>query len=189
MDNFEFKRELLALPINTTSKIHLWLVYNVLKPSVSFVEPEENTKLLIKFLDKANLPYKIVNEDTYKIFCVAKDKSVALSLYTILNTSPLPFDAHTKLGRLYGFPKKAVYAYSANLKEIETQQFKKMVGVAEFHNSFGHWYWEPYVRYIVRRGYEKEDSLIAKSWADEIRLELPSLAKQCEDDMKSATFR
>jgi len=98
--------------------------------------------------------------------------------------------AHYQLGTLFGFPEKAVKEYAFWMRWYTTDKYfpKTLSRSIDTHKMLQDCYWEPYVQYIVRKGHEKEDSLVAKHWADRIRKDLPELAKKFEKEVGRARF-
>jgi hypothetical protein len=91
-------------------------------------------------------------------------------------------EAHKARGRLYGFPSQAAKVYAQ-----EIVNFKPFPNPHLIHppmvKSLRKKYWYPYIEYLLRRGHEYEDSLVAKSWADIARREIPTLASEYEKDV------
>lgn len=95
-----------------------------------------------------------------------------------------------RLGILYGFPKEAVEEY---VKAGSDPQIKvlpdSLESPNEFHKRNKDEYWEPYVSYVIRKGYDEEDTRVAKIWADNIRKEFPELACRYEEYMAKRRFK
>ena len=188
----KIKKKLNSLPILNSDKVNLWLVYKGLKKATT-CDPGENKfseDALREILELMDLEYRILDDKRRYFYCVAQDADVAEEVVNnIYKLSTMDRQIHLKLGELFIFPKDAVHAYADNIEDIKNYRFEKIVNVVEFNKRFKHLYWEPYVRYCVRRGYEMEDSQQGKAWADEIRKELPELAKKFEAEIRNSVYR
>lgn len=172
-----------TLPVEI-GKINLWLVYKELKPMASIVltfdwDTDKSKQVsLINWFDKANIYFKISQKFSNTIHISKEEKLLEInSEYELSDSSK----AHLERGLLYGFPKEAVKEYSKEI--VKEKPFPNTVlvfpsMVDELRNK----YWYPYTEYVLRRGFEIEDSLVAKRWADVAREEIPGVASEFEKD-------
>ncbi len=165
--------------LSVQSKIELWLCYRDLKPvsafpiMLDFKDSTEEQKKLLNWIDEAGLFCKKDVES--RLYIVSKDVEQINSLLPIVFGNKKE-DIIAKC-RLYGYPEETALATYRNFS-TEKDGLPKGVGIKK-DNSFGISWW-PYVRYIVREGFEYEDSLVAKKWAETIKRDLPELDKEFE---------
>ncbi len=94
------------------------------------------------------------------------------------------FENEIKSGLLFGFPETSAKAYAENKNRSEAEINKIMVGTGELihKNDFlKDKYFTPYIFYNMPKNRVKEDSKIAKVWADTIRQDVPRLATWFEN--------
>jgi len=172
---------------------------------------EKNLQQVTNFVKKVGLLYRVRDQynpgwkkikiqgkfmKTDIVFCrkivlVAKVQEFIDELYWCQTTLDRFSEKLDRLmGKLSGFPPAAVEEYARNMKDFDKKGFPKtLVGIAEFQAKYKDKYWEPYVRYFVRRGHEEEDCLPAIKWADVIRGDLPQLAEKFEKKLRKAKVR
>lgn len=170
-------KSLEKLPISV-GRILLWLVYKGYKPLVSIVldfDWKNNTKkqkIIFSWLKEAGLKSSLSQKFPDTLHISRSDKLLELyKKYELKDSS----NAHTIRGNLYGFPKEVVTSYAKHFSHLE----KFMTHAILVEESID-WYWLPYAEYLVRIGYEKKDTEIAKKWADASRKDIPKLAKEYE---------
>lgn len=191
-------RRLLYLPLDLGEKVLLWLVYRDLKP-VSEITVERRNFFLLRrgihdtsydndapkirrireWIHDAGLVYAF--DPKYPgSWHVGKDKDkVALSA-KILRL--FDYESEYKTGILFGYPEESVKAYARN-REIGVEKNQIIMvwpGLQVFHPYLKDKYFTPYIFYSIRADRVEEDSQIAKTWADTIRKEVPTLAKWYE---------
>jgi len=188
------KREVMKLSMYQTDRANLWLHIRGFKKgtSIDYLPTTQDyvvTRLfkqknnLEKFLDKYNLFYIKSNKtDRSKRvnYIVARDKKVAEELFSLFSEKhPHTKKTDYRIGMILGYPKNAVLGFD-NLSDKSIRY--KINRYARINNNIKklNIYWEPYILYMAREGYEYEDSLVAKKWADCIRTDLPELAKKIE---------
>ncbi len=165
--------------LSTQSKIELWLCYRDLKPVSAFPlisdfkDSAEEPEILMNWIRDAGMLFNKDNES--KLYIVSKDLEKINSLVPIVFSNTKQ-DIITKC-RLYGYPKETALATYRNFSG-EKDGLPKGVGIKK-DNGFGISWW-PYVRYVIREGFEHKDSLIAKKWSEEIKKNLPELDKEFE---------
>ena len=165
-------------------KVNLWLVYRGVKPMASIVltfdwKTDQNRQVdLSEWLENANIKY-IVSQKFPNTLHISKDIKILetnkkLELFD-------DFESHLQRGLFYGFPKQAVEAYAKEI--IKDKPFpSEIIVFPSLVDEIRSQYWYPYTEYLVRRGFELEDSLVAKGWADLAREEIPLIAKEFEKD-------
>ncbi len=141
-------------------------------------ETQQKKTRLVNWLQEANVAH-MPSRKRSKILHVSKDKKL-LDLNQKYELGE-DFATHIERGKLYGFPRKTIENY-ANAVSNDENLFpnEKVVFAAMSDEVRGH-YWYPYTEYLLRKGHEYEDSLIAKKWADLARKEIPEVAKEFEE--------
>lgn len=168
------------LPISILGRIELWLTYRNLKnaSSISLRKPfdleSSTTKRTMHWLADAGIFYQVDGRDS-SLLHVAKTQELAKKM-SLLQWSKREEDILFR-GIQYGFPEKAVRLFSAN--------HEKLTAVDSKSSLLADCYWKPYVRFMVRIGHEKEDSLVAKNWADIIENEVPIVGRWFEKKLKA----
>lgn len=190
------KKEFQKLPIST-GLVLLWLVYRDIKPmatlstdfdwsesseaDINKTNLEQETQLT-KALDRMGIFYSLSKRFANTIH-VSKDKKILAEneKMELLDTQ----DAHFKRGVFYGFGEELSSVYASEvIKPGEMFPNDKLIHATMVPELVDQ-YWYPYIEYLVRRGHEMEDSMIAKRWAEIIRKELPQLAKEYESNRLS----
>ena len=156
------------------SKIELWLCAKDLKPVSAF--PAEDNDNFLQWLDKIGLFFEKAKETN--LYIASKNKLWIQELLPILFSNTKE-DIEKKC-ELYGYPKETALAVYRNFAK-DKDGLPVGVGVRK-GNSLGITWW-PYVRYVVRQGYEYEDSLIAKKWSMVIKRDLPEIGKRFENQL------
>lgn len=179
--------QLKTLPIEV-GKVSFWLVYRNLKPLASIVldfdwgSDAKKQALLEKWFRQAKI-FFTVSQKFPNTLHISKDKK-NLDLYQTFELRD-SFEAHVVRGRLYGFPEKAIQAYAEEIIKAEPLESQKLA-FAPKNDELSKVYWWPYIEYFLRKGFELEDSLVAKKWADLARAEIPEIANQFEKETSEA---
>lgn len=218
MTDFQKKlaRRLLYLPLDVNEKVFLWLTYRGLKPVSEITVTRRNYALFRRFLRekelKTNKPVSNNDSNNQKIRRIRKwVKDAGLSIATeskndtswhvgkdkdkvILSAKVLhcfDYKNEYKSGILLGYPEESVKAYARNriLKLGENQTSMVWPGMKFFHPFLKDKYYTQYLFYALRADRVKEDSQVAKSWADTIRKEVPILAKWFEKSISDQRKR
>lgn len=157
----------------------MWLTYKDLKPvsTTQLRDPKGNHEKIFMWLKDAGL-YYLLDEKEKDFIYLSKDAALATRASKIM-WSRKPADEIEK-GSLFGYP------------ELATKSFVEQGGInaptPDDPEKFLY-YWWPYARYIKRVGHFKEDTIIAKKWADTIRKDTPKLAEWFENEIKKAKVR
>ena len=111
---------------------------------------------------------------------VSKDKQKAKLSASIIRK--FDYESEVKSGVLFGFPEESAkaYAYNRNLEKGKDQISVVYPGWIYFHPYLKDKYYAPYIFYAIRKDRVKEDSRVAKKWADTIRKDVPTLARWYE---------
>ena len=166
------------LPVSILSRVELWLTYRGLKNASSiqlrqkFSKNSSATKRVMKWITEAGLFFEI-DAKNKELLHVAKSQELVQKM-KVLHWSENKKDIVFR-GIQYGFPKEAVHSFSKDHTTVNTFTCQD---VTKFP-------WKPYVRYMVRIGHEREDSLVAKKWAEVIRYDVPVLADWFEQKLKN----
>ena len=178
----ELKEDLLSFDfLSNQSKVELWLTYKNIKPASAFPIKNGDKKtykeeeLLLGWIQKIGL---FVKKDLASgLYLVSRKQELIAELLPII-FSNIKEDIEKKC-TLYGYPKETALAAFRNFTQNK-DGLPVGVGLKK-DNPFNITWW-PYVRYVVREGFEYEDSLAAKAWQEEIIKELPELDRLfCED--------
>lgn len=190
-----FKSDLLKLPLNSQEKLFLWLLSSNLKPGTDLLihkwnnDYQKNLKSVNKFLKTYG--YFFTSKSHWQHFHPLnkmKPKFVGRFYYVSNKENLLEMvkKRETKsknrqllAGNFYGFPKKAVEAYSAGGELMLAKDEYAMLNKE---------YWYPYLTYAIRKDHELEDAELAKKWCDETRKNFPELAKLFENEHKEIYF-
>lgn len=196
-------QRLLYLPLDVREKVLLWLTYKGLKP-VSEITAERRgnimalakrgirkesqynfnsskSKRIRKWIRDAGL-YLEVSRDNDTEWHIGKNKDHASESAKIIRK----FDPENevKSGLLFGYPEASTRAYTSN-KGKDFDEIKKiMVGTGglQYEDPFlKDKYYAPYIFYNMPKNRVKEESQIAKTWADTIRKDVPKLAAWFEE--------
>ena len=92
-----------------------------------------------------------------------------------------------KGGLLFGFPESSVRAYAKNRDKSETEIAQEMVGAGALVYQDPYLkdkYFTPYILYNIPKVSVRQDSQIAKKWADTIRQDVPKLASWFEKNQR-----
>lgn len=178
----ELKKDLLSFDfLSNQSKVELWLTYKSIKPTSAFPlkdESEVNRKKLFAWFKNGDL---FVNKDKDSdLYIVSKSLELIDELLPIVFSNSKE-DIQKKC-TLYGYPKETALAAFRNFTQNK-DGLPVGVGLKK-DNPFNITWW-PYVRYVVREGFEYEDSLAAKAWQEEIIKEFPGLDRLFIDDLLS----
>lgn len=179
---------LLYLPLDLREKILLWLAYRGLKPvsELTVIRRNKNTKTnnqkikkVKKWIKDADMFYA-TDKKNLTSWHVSKDKNKAKNSAKIIHR--FDYQSECQSGILFGFPKASTeaYAFNRNVKLGEDQIPMIWPGLVYFHPYLKNQDYAPYIFYAIREDRIKEDSMVAKKWADTIRKELPILAKWFE---------
>ncbi len=196
-------RRLLYLPLDVNEKVFLWLTYRGLKPVSEITVTRRNYSRLRRLLSEKNLETFEPEDNSQKIrrirkwirdaglhiategkndtsWHVGRDKDKATLSAKILHR--FDYENEYKSGFLLGYPEESVKAYAHNrvLKLGENQTSMVWPGMKFFYPFLKDKYYTPYLLYALRADRVKEDSQVAKTWADVIRKEVPTLAKWFE---------
>lgn len=191
-------RRLLYLPVDLGEKVLMWLTYKELKPVSEITVIKRNlsklrkgirtndydfnspkSKRIRKWLKDAGL-FRVSESKYPGSWHIGKNLSeVKLSVKVIRK-----FDYENEIlsGKIFGFPPGSVVAYAIN-RSLEASDPKHPVlwPGDRFQNPYlKDKYFTPYIRYALDANRIKEDSEIAKIWADTIRKDVPTLAKWYE---------
>lgn len=179
----DLAKRLNGLPIEV-GKVQLWLVYRRLKPMASVVldfdwesDDEEREKLEDWFKD-AGVVFKKSQRNENTLHVSLDENVLEKHALSELDESA---EAHLLRGKLYGFPEGAALAYSEVIEREDLFPNEKVIHapkVLELRDK----YWYQYIEYLVRRGHEFEDSMVAKTWADVVRKEIPEVAQEYEKE-------
>lgn len=196
------KEEFQKLPINTGLAL-LWLVHKDAKSMATISTDFEWSENVLSNKDKFNIVQEKVVRDALKemgikyrlskrfgnTLHVSKDEEILLEneKLELLDTE----EAHFKRGIFYGFGESNSKVYAEEVvKPGEMFPNKRLIHATMVPDLVDE-YWYPYIEYLVRVDHEREDSIIAKEWADIVRKDLPELAEKYEKQRQSdlAKFR
>jgi len=173
----QLSKRLLYLPVSILGRVEFWITYRDVKQASSatlrapFDTSKRNTTRIVNWLTDAEM-YFSIDQKNADLIHISKSENLANKMATI-QWSELKKNI-TFRGYSYGYPTKAVDFFAKDPhKLVQIRNDEKLKK----------YYWKPYVRYIVRPGYEYEDSLVAKEWGDLIRKDVPLLAKWFEKRM------
>lgn len=94
-------------------------------------------------------------------------------------------EADERKGTLLGYPKAPTQAFAKFSIHQDRSKYLTSITDEDFPRGIiPHW---PYIGYIVRKGFEVQDSEISKKWSDFIRENNPVLAKWYEKIMMAAS--
>ena len=196
--NSKLARRLLYLPLDLGEKVLLWLTFRGLKPvsEITIVRrnfPELRRQLRSgkRKIEKPNKVYldriKTWLEDADLAFIaepdsitwhIGKDKAQVEQSAKILHRQD--YQSKYQSGVLFGFPKESAKAYAANSKLGKDKIPMVWFGQISSNPYLKDKYYSPYIFYSMRADRLKNDSQIAKKWADTIRTEAPMLAQWYE---------
>lgn len=191
-------RRLLYLPVDLGEKVLMWLTHKGLKPVSEITVIKRNlsqlkkgirntdydfnsssSKRIRKWLNDANL-YLLSESEYPGSWHIGKNpEQVKLSVKVIRK-----FDYENEIlsGKLFGFPPKSVIAYAVN-RSLETPDPNHPIlwPGDKFQNPYlKDKYFTPYLIFALDANRIKEDSKVAKTWADIIRKDVPLLSKWYE---------
>ncbi len=191
-------KRLLYLPLDLNEKVLLWLAYRGLKPVSDITVQRRNMALLRRGIktsppnikNKINRIEKWIHEaglfyatelGHLSSWHVGRDKHQTALSAKLLHR--FDYGSEYQTGILFGFPEESAKAYAHNrgVKLGERQIPMVMPGHQSLHPYLKNKYFLPYIFYSIRADNIKEDSQVAKLWADTIRKETPILAKWYED--------
>ncbi|EKD57690.1 MAG: hypothetical protein ACD_57C00185G0002 [uncultured bacterium] len=156
--------------LDPNPKIDLWLAYKEVKPVSSVYEmsnSEEFKKALIDWCEEAKM--YIEKHPGSPNFLVGKEEKNVKELSSIL-FSEKEEDIIRKC-ELYGYPPETALA---TVRNFHPEKINYPEGFSIKSDIFeGKMPWWEYVRYVVRKGHELEDSLVAKKWYETIKTDLP----------------
>lgn len=167
------------LPLNLQSRVDLFLTQNGLKSNSAIIlrKPSCHFKLE-SYLIKNNLSYSIDSRDS-QLYFVSKNQADVNLLKSIWHQKDI--ESEVQKGLLLGYPNKAVSAFAKYKDHPERGKYLSGTLSSDFPKSQLN-YW-PYIGYVLRKGHEIEDSLIAQKWAQFIRQNNPTLAIWYEKEM------
>lgn len=172
------------LPLNIQSRIELYLTLNGLKPASVITirdNKEKNLRRVRNFLRGNHLYFSVDKKDSLQYFA-SLDRLTTKTICSIWNKDSEK--SEIKKGNLLGYPTKAVILFVKYSRSVDRPKFLTGIYDKDFPRSTLD-YW-PYIGYIVRKGYEAEDSVIAKKWSDFIKQNNPVLARWYEKRIKNA---
>lgn len=194
-DDNKLASRLLYIPLDIHEKVLLWLAYKGLKPVSEITVIRRNLSLLRKGIrpnsfdssSKKILKIKRWIQDAGLVYTTENDEPqswhVGISKVDTEKSTNIirkfDYENEYQSGRLFGFPKKSSEAYANNRVEKEQKKQIPMVGTGylKYKNSFlKDKYFTPYIFYNIPLKNVQTESLVAKTWADEIRSSLPKLA-------------
>ncbi|MFZ2202208.1 MAG: hypothetical protein WAV56_02315 [Microgenomates group bacterium] len=199
----ELAKRLLYLSLDLHEKVLLWLAYRGLKPVSEITVERRNLpqlrrlvrqgKKIVSNYDKNSLKIKRIRkwihdaglfyatEPRYpSCWHIGRDKDKVKLSAKILRR--FDYESEYQSGILFGFPKKSAEAYAYNRISKLKNDPVPMVrpGGQSLHSYLRNKYYLPYIFFAIRADRIKEDSQVAKVWADTIRQEVPILAKWFE---------
>jgi len=167
--------------LDPNPKIDLWLAFKGIKPVSSVYEmsnSEEFKKKLSDWCGEAGL--YIEKHPNSPNFLVGKEEKNVKELSRIL-FSEKEEDIVRKC-ELYGYPVETALATVRNFNPEKTTYPE---GASIRSDNFeGKMPWWEYVRYVVRKGHEFDDSLVAKKWYETIKVDLPKTHLQFVKSMQ-----
>ena len=167
------------MPLNVQERIQLWLTHRGLKKATLItLEKNKQNQRIFKWLHDTSLEWVQKRE---RIF-VSKNKLIANQLSNIWNKNNQ--ESEYQKGILLGYPTKPSQAFAKYADNKYRGKYLVNIIDPNFPKSVIPYY--PYIFFIVRKGKEKVDSVIAKRWAKVIRADIPKLAKWYEKEIKSA---
>ena len=197
---------LLYLPLDLHEKVLLWLAYKGLKPVSEItasrrgnvfkllkkgIKPKSNyyfnsskSKRIRKWIKGAGL-FIAIEQGHDMAWHVSKNSDLAKLSTKSLHK--LDIKNEIKTGQLFGFPETSIQAYAQNRNKNFDETLKVMVGTGEllYKNEYlKDKYFTPYIFYNMPKNRVKEDSQVAKVWADTIRHDVPKLATWFENKSK-----
>ncbi len=182
---------LLYLPLGILSRVEFWLVYKEVKSAASsslrFVSKGskkiKGLRSVKRWLRDAGIEF-VRTKGRPDIIHVSKNKKLAdeLSRKIFLKTA----ESDLEVGKLLGYPLEAVKAFSR--LGFDRSDYSSLIDSLDKESPIRGKYWAAYARYLLRKGYEIEDSKIARLWADTIRRDIPKLAQWFEKSVRHAKY-
>lgn len=190
MNEQDLAKKLNSIPLEIGKEL-LWLTYKDLKPMATISDDfdwsnnplSDQSKLnlekenqILQWLNSAGLSYKGSVKFPHALH-ISKDKNLLEknSKYELDES----IEAHTFRGTAYGFGNDCAKAYAQAVQK-EPMFPNDLVIHAAMVPELSKVDWYPYIGFLVRRGHEIEDAMIAKKWAEVCRKDIPEIAKEFE---------
>lgn len=165
------KHQVNYLPINILNRYELFLVLFDKKPSATITLDKDIDKhrgRLEAFLTKNNIYYTIDSENK-NLYFVSKNKDNAFALKRLWNKDTE--ETEVEKGLLLGYPKQAVITFAKYSKSGDRSKYLSLCT-------------NPYGGYMIRVGFEAEDTKVSAQWRNFVEKENPKLLLWLDNKIK-----